>query len=168
MPKSYHITEEESQSLRREMRNCKKANAYRRLEAVALRGEGKKNEEIGPMTGFHPDWISKLVSRFCNEGLQALLDDGRKGGNHQNLSDDQEEALLKEFNEAAAAGQIITPAEIKKRYDELLGRKTKPTFIYAVLQRHDWRKVMPRSKHPNKASDEAIEASKKLTLKSEN
>ena len=38
-----------------------------------------------------------------------------------------------------------------------------PVFKWClVLERHGWRKVMPRSKHPQKASDEAIEASKKI------
>ena len=165
MPKTYRITETESKALREAMRHCKdNVNAYRRMEAVALRGEGKSNAEIGPITGFHPDWVSQLVSRYCNEGIDSLYRDGRQGGNHQNLSNEQEKALLKEFEKAADLGQVITPGEIKKRYDEILGRETKPTFIYAVLKRHDWRKVMPRSKHPNKASHEDIEASKKLTI----
>ncbi len=34
--------------------------------------------------------------------------------------------------------------------------------IYYVLRRHGWRKIMPRSKHPKKAKQEAIEASNKL------
>ncbi|MCI8758540.1 MAG: winged helix-turn-helix domain-containing protein [Oscillospiraceae bacterium] len=38
--------------------------------------------------------------------------------------------------------------------------------IYCVLHRHGWRKVMPRSKHPKKASEDEIAASKKLTLPS--
>ena len=29
---------------------------------------------------------------------------------------------------------------------------------------HDWRSVMPRSKHPNKADEATVEASKKLTI----
>jgi len=133
--------------LREEMKKSRETNAYRRMEAVALRGEGKKNKEIGSLTGFHPDWVSKLVSRFRCGGLQALAEDGRQGGNHQNLTDEQEKALLKEFYETAVAGQVITPADIKKRYDELLGRETAPTFIYAVLQRNEWRKVMPSKRH---------------------
>lgn len=32
--------------------------------------------------------------------------------------------------------------------------------IYRALKRHNWRKVMPRSRHPKKASEEAINASK--------
>lgn len=39
--------------------------------------------------------------------------------------------------------------------------------IYFVLHRHGWRKVMPCSKHPKKASDEEIAASKKLMIQSE-
>jgi hypothetical protein len=34
------------------------------------------------------------------------------------------------------------------------------------LKRHGWRKVKPRPRHPGKASDEVIEASKKLTKNS--
>ena len=120
MPKTYSITESEAKMLRDAMKHCKEVNAYRRLEAVALRGEGKDNAQIGPLTGYHPDWVSKLVSQFRNEGIHALLEDGRHGGNHQNLTKEQEENILKEFEEAARAGQLITPAEIKKRYDEFL------------------------------------------------
>jgi hypothetical protein len=36
-----------------------------------------------------------------------------------------------------------------------------------TLKRQGWRSVMPRSRHPKKASEEAIEASKKITLDSE-
>lgn len=36
-----------------------------------------------------------------------------------------------------------------------------------MLERHGWRKVMPRSKHPQKASEEAIEASKKIKTAAE-
>jgi hypothetical protein len=72
--------------------------------------------------------------------------------------------MLEEFKGDAESGQVITPSEIKKKYDELIGRETDPSFIYTVLARHGWRKVMPRSQHPNKASDEEIESSKKLNL----
>jgi len=165
MPKTYYVTEAESKKLRETMKDCKIVNAYRRMEAVALRGEGKTNEEIGKLTGYHSDWVSKLVSRYCNHGIDALIKDGRRGGNHRNLPTEQEEGILKEFEESASKGQLMTPKDIKKKYDEEVGRETKPTFIYSVLKRHGWRRVMPRSKHPNKASDEVIATSKKLTIK---
>lgn len=97
-----------------------------------------------------------------------MATEGRKGGNHRNLLIEQEREILEGFKENAAAGQIITPAKIKAKYDEVLGRETKPTFIYAVLKRNGWRMVMPRSQHPKTASDGVIEASKKLMRNSKN
>ena len=87
-------------------------------------------------------------------------------GNHRNLSFAEEEALLELFNEKAAAGQVIEVGEILAAYENKIGRPVgSNSQIYYVLARHGWRKIMPRSKHPNKASDEAIEASKKLTMR---
>ena len=75
--------------------------------------------------------------------------------------------MLAEFEEFAQKGNIITAGDIKAIYDEKCGHKSGAGTIYKLLNRHKWRKVMPRSKHPKKASDEAIDASKKLTFESE-
>jgi hypothetical protein len=45
--KMYCISTEESKELRKAMKKADNTLQYRKLEAVALRGEGKKNEEIG-------------------------------------------------------------------------------------------------------------------------
>jgi len=94
------------------------------------------------------------------------LDFARKQykGNNRNMSYAQEEALLEPFRARAEAGQIVEVGEILAAYEKQIGRSTRSNSqIYNVLARHGWRKIMPRSKHPKKASDEVIEASKKLT-----
>ena len=160
----YEIRNSESRKIRKRMKRHKKnVTIYNRLKAVALRGEGKTNKEIAAIVEMHEKHVSQLVSLFVKEGMKALATDGRKGGNHKNLSFEEESMILKEFEETAISGQIIVVTEIKNKYDKVLGRETKQSFIYSVLKRHGWRKVMPRSKHPKKASDEVIEASKKLT-----
>ncbi len=78
------------------------------------------------------------------------------------LSYEEEEEILEQFKKQAKAGQIIKMREIKKAYDEKRGHQTHPAQIYKILHRHDWRKVMPRSKHLKKANEEAIKAPKKL------
>ena len=83
---------------------------------------------------------------------------------HKDMGQDEEEIVLTQFLNKAEKGQIVETSEIKKAYDEKIGHKTGHGQIYRVLHRHGWRKVMPRSKHPKKASDEVIEASKKLNL----
>ena len=83
--------------------------------------------------------------------------------NHRNMSYEEEATLLESFKERARAGQIVEVKEIVVAYENKLGRAVgSNSQIYNVLARHKWRKIMPRSKHPDKASDEVIEASKKL------
>lgn len=79
------------------------------------------------------------------------------------MSFEEESELLSGFFEQAQKGQIVEVSKIKKAYVEKAGHDIGNGQIYYVLKRNSWRKVMPRSKHPKKASDEAIETSKKLT-----
>ncbi len=62
--------------------------------------------------------------------------------------------------------KTVSVHDIETAYREAVGHSIGTSQIYYVLHRHGWRKVMPRSKHPKKASDEVIEASKKLTSES--
>ncbi len=64
----------------------------------------------------------------------------------------QKAELLKQFRVKAAEGQIIDIAEIKASYEEAVGHTIGSGQIYQVLHRHNWRKVMPHSKHPKKSS----------------
>ena len=79
------------------------------------------------------------------------------------MTDAQEREILDEFEKKAQEGQIITAQEIKAAFDKVRGKDTGRGYIYMLLERHGWRKVMPRSRHPKAASEEACEASKKLS-----
>jgi len=67
----------------------------------------------------------------------------------------------------AELGQQVTAVDIKKAFDEERGKDTGSGYIYMVLKRHKWRMVMPRGKHPKKATEAEIEASKKLKFDNE-
>ena len=160
----YKIKEENAREIREKMKCEKRANAYKRLQAVALRGEGKTNEEISKITGYHPDHVGKLCKIYLTEGLDKLKAEGRKGGNNRNMTEAEAAAFLQKYEEEAKRGQLITVEKIGKAYDEAVGKEHKSlSSVYYFLQRNGWRKIMPQRQHPGKASDEAIEASKKLT-----
>jgi len=163
----YSISKANVEEIRKQMKETKETGAYRRLQAVALRGEGLTNNQIAQATGFHPDWVGKLAKLYCMGSIDALLADNRNGGNRRNMTDAEEKAFLASFEEASESGQIITISEIAKAYDKLTGkeRESKST-IYYLLHKHKWRVITPQRVHPGKASKEAIEASKKLTLNS--
>ena len=84
------------------------------------------------------------------------------------MSYEEEAALLKPFKKKAEAGQMVEISEIKAAYQEAVGHSIGTAQIYYVLHRHKWRKVMLRRRHPKKASEEAVETSKKLTPESQN
>jgi len=53
MPKMYEITQENAKEARKLMSEPSlKTNSYRRLEVIALRGEGMSNSEIVKVTSF--------------------------------------------------------------------------------------------------------------------
>jgi transposase len=102
------------------------------------------------------------VSVYLNKGIRALTE-SNYGNNHRNMSLVEEEDFLAKYRKLAEKGQIVEVGTIKAAYEERVGHRIGSGQIYYVLHRHDWRKIMPRSKHPNKASDEEIVSSKKLT-----
>ena len=167
MVKIYKISEGHVEDLRERMKREKQAKVYKRLQAVALRGEGKTNEEISRITGFHPDYVGRLCKAYLTQGIDGLVSDGRKGGNHCNMTEAEAAAFLEKFEEQAKSGQVITAEEIGKAYDKAVGKEHKSlSSVYYFLHRHGWRRIIPQRQHPGKASDEVIEASKKLTMNS--
>lgn len=161
----YNVTEEDAREIRKAMKFKENSKYYNKLLAVALRGEGKKNREIAEITKYHHKRVSQLVALYCNEGLQALASDGRKGGNNRKLSSEEEKEILESFSKKAQNGQIVSVNKIEEKFEAKLAEKgdsiCKAT-VYNILHRNNWRRVMPRGKHPKKAKDEDIEASKKL------
>jgi len=158
----YHISKEEASAIREAMEKVKEVKAYKRLQAVALRGEGKENVEIGKIVGIHEDMVGKYAKKYKEKGIVGLTSDGRVGGNHYNMSEEEGKEFLSKFEKRAEAGEIITVKEIAVAYDEAVGKVHESlSTIYSFLHKHGWRKITPRPAHPEKASEEEIAASKK-------
>lgn len=136
----------------------------KRLQVMVLYAEGKKQTEMQEMTGFSRSYINAIVKKYLEKGIGAITET-RYPGNRRNMSYEEEEGLLEPFKAEAEAGRMVEISKIKAAYIEKVGHSIGNGQIYYVLKRHGWRKVMPRSQHPQKASDEAIEASKKLKIK---
>ena len=164
MPKTYKISTKNVAEIKEKRKTIKDKKVDRRLYAVQLRGENKTNQEIAEKLDTSAKMVSQWVSAYINNGIDALLPKKRIG-THRNLSVEEEEKLLSAFNEQAKSGQIVNVNELKAAYIEKVGHSIGGSQSYRVMHRHNWRKVMPRSKHPKKADDEAIKASKKLNLK---
>ena len=155
------ISAEEYEAIVRAEKQTQDKQLSRKLRVLMLRYEGLSNKEAAKRVGLCSVRISQIVSEYKAGGLEAFMQK-RYGGNHRNMSVAEEEEILQQFRERAEAGQVVIAQEIKQAFDEKLGRDTGRGYIYMLLARHNWRKVMPRSRHPKKADDETIEATKKL------
>ena len=155
------ITAEEYEKIVEAEKQTQDKQITRKLRVLMLRYEGLDNAEVGKRVGLCSVRVSQLVSEYKKNGLQKYTQK-KYGGNHRNMSEAEEEEILARFKAKAESGQVVIAREIKEAFDKKLGRDTGRGYIYMLLERHGWRKVMPRSKHPKKASPEAIEASKKL------
>jgi len=159
------ITAEQTEEIVEARKSNKNKCIERRLKAILLHSEGMAHKEIAVITEYAERYITILVSKYCRNGIESIVGNHYKG-NHRNLSYEEEEKLLEEFRAESESGQVIETRKIKEAYEKKTGKSLDKNKgqIYNVLKRHEWRKVMPRSKHPNKASDEEIDSSKKLTL----
>lgn len=161
----YVFSEEDKKAIENTRKKTRDKQQDKRLEVLELRCKGMTQREIAEKTGFHRSHVSNLIKKYFEEGIASIAEK-HYSGNHRNMSYEEEEAILAPFREKAIKGEIVEISAIETAYREAVGHSIGGSQIYYVLHRHGWRKVMPRSKHPKKASKEVIEASKKLTLKS--
>jgi transposase len=159
----YKITSEQSTEIREKIRGYEKTSAFRKLQAVMLIGEGMDVQTVARTTMYHYKWVYELVKQYCTRPFDEFVRETRGGANHQNLTTEKEDEIIKGFEKKGNQGEVVSLSEIKKEYDEALGRESSNSTFYLFIHRKDWRKVKPRGAHPKKANEEAINASKKLT-----
>lgn len=160
MPKTYRFTKQQVKELELALKNAPTIKAYKRIEVLHLRAQGKTNEEIAEITGYRRSYVSELVSKYQRDGMLLIIKTKRPG-NHRKMTPDEEKEFLKPFMERAQNGQILTITEIRNALDQHLNEKSSYCTVYNILHRNGWRKIKPRSQHPKKASEEDIEAYKK-------
>lgn len=101
-----------------------------------------------------------IIPRYNREGVRGIEIKSSGGRYHDYMSVGEEKKFLAPFWERAERGQLTTTGEIRQAYEEQIGKSVNGTTIYRLLDRHDWRKVVPSSVHP-KADIEAQDVFKK-------
>ena len=157
MPK-YIFTEDQIQEINEALKLSKNTFEYIRLQCLMLIAEkNMRLQEISEIVGYNYKSVGNIITKYFKEGLQGMLGENRKGGNKRNLSVEEEDAFIQPFMKKAEQGKLLIVAKIHLAYEELVGHSVPPSTVYRMLARHNWRKIMPRSKHPkaNPADQEA-------------
>ena len=83
----------------------------------------------------------------------------------ENMTLAEEKVLLDRFAKAAGAGEVLNIHDLKAAYEKAIGHPTSNSTVYNLLDRHDWRKLMPRPVHPDQDIEAQIDFKKKAFRK---
>ena len=120
----------------------------------------RTSEEIAKHCGVSKFTVQKLISRYNRFGISAVETEGKGGRRRAYLTHEQEKLFLQPCFDRAQKGEIATIAEIQQAFEAALAHAVDDSTIYHLLDRHGWRKLMPRPRHPQ-ANKEAQEQFKK-------
>jgi transposase len=137
---------------------------FQRFLCVWLRSScGFATDAIAQTIGWHVNTVRRIQKDFIRRGVAALLEPSKGGRYHALMTKEEEIDFLTQFEEAGSKGTILTVQDIKNKLEERLGKAVHISTVYRILERNDWRKIVPRPYHP-KRNAEAAEAFKKGAL----
>jgi len=119
-------------------------------------------QEIARHTGVSVTTVCRVISTYNRVGLSAIETPGTGGRRHEYLTLEQERTFLQPFFARAETGEIATAEQIQQAFEAQVGHPVHITTIYRLLDRHGWRKLVPRPRHP-KANAEEQAAFKKTS-----
>jgi transposase len=153
-----HLTLEQ---VKEKMKESKDIKQFKRWQIVyTTLFQPRKAEDIATCVGMSKSLVQKTISRYNREGVEAIEIKSCGGRYHEYLSIEEEKKFLAPFWQLAEQGELTTTIEIHQAYEEQIDHHVHETTIYRLLERHGWRKLLPRSRHP-KADMQAQEAFKK-------
>jgi DNA-binding transcriptional regulator GbsR (MarR family) len=112
-------------------------------------------------------YTSDQLAELFGISKQTLFDDLSKVKNYSNLSErkinstpggrkhsymtiEEEANFLSEFEEESINGIILNAPQIHEKLNERVGKIVPKSTLYRMLERHNWRKVKPDTKHPKR------------------
>ena len=115
-----------------------KAAVIRRAHILLKSDEGKTDQEIAEMLYSSEDTVSRTRQRFCEEGLEAALEDKPHPGSESKLDDGQEAYLI--------ALACSTPPQGRRRWTlELLAKQLEQDGIVEGISAEAVRLVLKKT-----------------------
>jgi len=161
MSRGYQKFEIDREAVRQLMGKAKNLEEFKRFQCIHLRvNEGLTVKQISRIVGLAESSIHNLHNLCRKKGVDALKAIGRGGRKRSYLSLEEEKIILEKICPEANQGGILEVGIIHKAFEKKVGHPVARYTIYRLLERHDWRKISPRPRHP-KADIEAQDTFKK-------
>src|ERR1700738_2094717 len=135
--------------LRDRMASTKDKNEYMKMRAVYLsKVEKMKGKDVAKVIGTSVGMVHQLTYRYKKFGIDGLINKPCGGRTWSYMSLAEEKALLDEVINDASKGLIVISKIIRSKAEQKLGKPVSADYAEDLLNRHGWRKVAPRPKHP--------------------
>jgi transposase len=162
MPKKTELSTKVIHAALETAQKAKTADELRMAQTVLIPSLLEVSDDLtGQIVGRSRGTVVRLRKKFrelCSgQERQERNWGGRRYGY---MTIEQEDQFLSKYFDQASHGGVLVVGEIKKAFEAQVGLEVAKTTIYRMLDRHDWRKIMPRPRHP-KSDPEAQEGFKK-------
>jgi len=159
MPKKTKVSSEVLELAREAVQKAKTSDEIRMAQAILIPGLFDVPDRIvGEIIGRSRGTVVQLRKKF---GTYKHLYERNWGGRRYGyMTVEQEREFLSRFFEKASQGGILVVSEIRRVFEAEVGHKVAESTIYRMLDRHNWRTIIPRPRH-QESNPEAQEGFKK-------
>lgn len=159
--------DERLESLCKLRKQVRVVRIWKQMEAIWLRESlGLSGNEIAMTLGYQIQTVYQLWHRWKREGMKMFENRiGPGGRKHAYLSEEEERQWFKSLISSSESGECITMAKIQQAYEARVGRTVAPSTVYRALNRHGWRKVVPRKPHSKRVPEKVEETPKNSVVK---
>ncbi len=165
MPKKTNVSSEVLELATEAAQKAKTSDDLRMAQAVLIPCLLDIPDRItGQIVGRSRGTVVQLRKKFS--AFKQSQDRNWGGRRYGYMTIEQERQFLSQFLDQASDGGILVVSEIQRAFEALAGHKVALSTIYRMLDRHDWRTIIPRPRHPN-SNTEAQEGFKKTSENSE-
>ena len=116
------------------------------IRLIAL---GRLRTDVAEVLGRHPNTVTEILSRYLAQGELSLQPGWTGRRPNARLDEDAEAELVESLRADAERGELVTARSVRDRFESATGRAAHKTTVYRFLDRHGWRKVVPRPTHPD-------------------
>lgn len=150
------------QALLDRMKETKDKTEYMKLQAMHLyRVEKVKAKDVAKSVGTTRDMIYQWAHIYKKFGINGFIGKPTGGRTWSFMSLEEEKALLDGLSNDATKGLVVISKVVRAKAEEKLGKPVSADYAEDLLNRHGWRKIAPRPKHPKSSKEEQEEFKKK-------
>lgn len=153
------------QNLKEKMNSTKDKIEYIKIRAVYLRKAEKMSaNDVAIAVGTTKETVYQWTHRYKKFGIEGLIKKPTGGRTWAYMTLEQEKELLDSLTQDAMNGLVVITKIVREKAEQFLKKPVSADYAEDLLNRHNWRKVIPRTRHPKSTAEIKEEFKKKYQI----